>query len=422
MSSDPSMASHDVLFDLHHGLPRQGPGSDETTSRLLALAGPLPPRPRILDLGCGPGRSALVLAAATGGHVVGLDLHQPYLDQFLDAAGRAGVRDRVSVMRCSMDTLPFPDRSFDLVWCEGAAYTIGFATALDRWRRLLTPTARLVVTELELTGPSPAPATVDFWERRYPLRSHAANRETTTSAGYTVVAHHPLPESDWWTEYYDPLLDRLRGLDPTRPGAAAAAAETRAEIDLRRHHGGDYTYAGYVLRPTEMDNPMWTARPETPDDVAAIRAVNTAAFPTAEEADLVDALRADPRAWIDGLSIVAENEAGEVVGYALLTRCHVGGAPALALAPCAVLPDYQSKGAGSAAIRAGLDAARRLGEPLVVVLGHPAYYPRFGFTPASGFGIRAPFEAPDDAFLALSLDAARPTPTGLVEYPPAFGV
>nr|WP_245857038.1 N-acetyltransferase [Actinoalloteichus hoggarensis] len=167
---------------------------------------------------------------------------------------------------------------------------------------------------------------------------------------------------------------------------------------------------------------MWKTRPETAADLAAVHAVNAAAFPTEEEADLVDALRADPRAWIDGLSIVVENEDGEVVGHTLFTRCHVGDAPALALAPCAVRPDQQGRGAGSAAVRAGLDAARLLGENLVIVLGHAAYYPRFGFAPASGFGVTAPFEAPDDAFLALSLDAARPTPTGVVRYPAAFGV
>jgi len=166
---------------------------------------------------------------------------------------------------------------------------------------------------------------------------------------------------------------------------------------------------------------MWTTRSETPDDTGAIHAVNVAAFPTTEEADLVDALRADPLAWIDGLSIVAET-GGEVVAHALLTRCHVGDDPALALAPCAVLPAHQRTGAGSAAIRTGLDTARRLGENLVVVLGHADYYPRFGFTPASRFGVRAPFEVPDAAFLALALDPTRPTPTGVVRYPAAFGV
>lgn len=171
-----------------------------------------------------------------------------------------------------------------------------------------------------------------------------------------------------------------------------------------------------------MSSPaFWTTRPETERDVPAIREVVLAAFPTPMEADLVEALRADP-AWLPGLSIVAEDADGVIAGYALFTRCHVGDAPALALGPCAVLPRRQRQGAGSAAIRAGLRAAREMGENLVLVLGHPEYYPRFGFTRASGHGIRPSFEVPDEAMMALVFDDALPVPSGTIVYPPPFGV
>ena len=153
----------------------------------------------------------------------------------------------------------------------------------------------------------------------------------------------------------------------------------------------------------------------------AVREVNLAAFPSEEEADLVDALRTSD-AWLDGLSIVAEDSEANVVAHALLTRCHVDRTPALALAPCAVLPRVQRSGAGSAAIRAGLDAARGRGENLVVVVGDPGYYPRFGFNPASAFGIRAAFDVPDEAVMALPLDPDVETPRGTIAYPAPFGV
>ncbi|WP_192780521.1 GNAT family N-acetyltransferase [Nonomuraea africana] len=165
----------------------------------------------------------------------------------------------------------------------------------------------------------------------------------------------------------------------------------------------------------------WTTRPETDRDIPAIREVNLGAFPTPLEADLVEALRADP-AWLPGLSIVAEDADGTIAGYALLTRCHVGDAPALALGPCAVLPRHQKRGAGSAAIRAGLQAARDLGENLVLVLGHPEYYPRFGFVPASRYGIRPSFEVPDEAMMALVFDQTLAVPSGTIVYAPPFGV
>ncbi|PKR44518.1 GNAT family N-acetyltransferase [Streptomyces sp. EAG2] len=168
--------------------------------------------------------------------------------------------------------------------------------------------------------------------------------------------------------------------------------------------------------------PTWTTRPETPADIPAVREIVTAAFPTAEEADLVDALRADPEAWIDGLSVVVETAEGTLAGHALFTRCHVDGSPALALAPVAVLPAFQRQGAGAAAIRAGLDTARSLGENLVLVLGHPEYYPEFGFAPASRWSVRASFEVPDEALMALTLAPGRPVPSGVIAYAAPFGV
>ncbi|MDP9841930.1 GNAT family N-acetyltransferase [Streptosporangium lutulentum] len=168
-------------------------------------------------------------------------------------------------------------------------------------------------------------------------------------------------------------------------------------------------------------SPVWITRPEAERDVPAIREVTLSAFPTSLEADLVEALRADP-AWRPGLSIVAEDTGGTVVAYSLLTRCHVGDVPALALGPCAVLPHHQRRGAGSAAIRACLTAARAMGENLVLVLGHPEYYPRFGFTRASAYGIRPSFEVPDAAMMVLVFDDTLPVPGGTIVYPPPFGV
>ncbi|MET9256379.1 N-acetyltransferase [Streptomyces sp. NPDC003717] len=166
----------------------------------------------------------------------------------------------------------------------------------------------------------------------------------------------------------------------------------------------------------------WSTRPETPADVPAVREIVRAAFPTPEEATLVDALRADSEAWIEGLSVVAVDDDDRPVGHALLTRCHIGDAPALCLAPVAVRPDAQRTGAGSAAVRAALAAARGLGEAHVVVLGDPAYYPRFGFARASVHGIRLSIEVPDDAVMALTLDPGRPLPAGTVRYAVPFGI
>ncbi|RVW03104.1 GNAT family N-acetyltransferase [Rhodococcus xishaensis] len=165
----------------------------------------------------------------------------------------------------------------------------------------------------------------------------------------------------------------------------------------------------------------WNTRPETSDDIAAIHDVNLAAFGTADEANLVDALRADS-SWIEGLSLVTTDQNGAIVAHALLTRCHIGDTPALCLAPCAVLPDHQRSGAGSAAIRAALTAARDMGEYYVTVIGHPAYYSRFGFTRASTHGIGLSIDVPDEALMAITLDSNAPLPTGTIRYAAPFGI
>ncbi|MDT0614965.1 GNAT family N-acetyltransferase [Streptomyces lancefieldiae] len=166
----------------------------------------------------------------------------------------------------------------------------------------------------------------------------------------------------------------------------------------------------------------WTTRAETGADIPVIRDIVRAAFPTPEEAALVDALRADSDAWIDGLSLVAVDDHDRPVGHALLTRCHIGDSPALCLAPVSVRPERQNSGAGSAAVRAALTAAGRTGERHVVVLGHPDYYPRFGFTRASAHGIGLTIDVPDEALMALTLDAGHPLPAGTVRYAAPFGI
>jgi predicted N-acetyltransferase YhbS len=166
----------------------------------------------------------------------------------------------------------------------------------------------------------------------------------------------------------------------------------------------------------------WVTRAETDADIPAIREIDLAAFHTPLEADLVEALRSDDTAWIDGLSIVAATQDGKVVGHALLTRCHIDDTPALCLGPVAVLPEYQGTGSGAAAIRTALMAAEDIGERFVVVLGHPPYYPRFGFTRASAHGIRVTIDVPDEALMALTLDSAHPLPSGTVRYAAPFGI
>jgi putative acetyltransferase len=161
-----------------------------------------------------------------------------------------------------------------------------------------------------------------------------------------------------------------------------------------------------------------SVRPEAPGDGAAIRAVHEAAFGQAAEADLVDLLRAS-NAWLPGLCLVAEVD-GAVAGHVVLSRITVGAEEALALGPVGVLPTHHHRGVGTALIRAALDAAAAAGERLVLVVGDPAYYGRFGFRPASALRVDGPWDVPDPVFQALPLPAYDGSPRGSARYPPEW--
>ncbi|MFT9600258.1 GNAT family N-acetyltransferase [Mesobacillus sp.] len=129
--------------------------------------------------------------------------------------------------------------------------------------------------------------------------------------------------------------------------------------------------------------------------------------------------------FVPKLSLVAVKDDGEVIGHILFSIIHLvtkqGTVPTLGLAPMAVKPDYQNNGIGSDLVNEGIKACKALGYNHIFVLGHPNFYPRFGFSPASQFGIDSPFPMPDEVFMALELEEGSLSGLqGKIEYPPAF--
>lgn len=212
----------------------------------------------------------------------------------------------------------------------------------------------------------------------------------------------------------------LQAIDP--------AGNVTGECLARARTGAD----GWVDLPTPLPmlpgegfravpEPDFLLREESPTDPPALFAVHAAAFGQDDEARLVDALRAAGQVR---LGLLAEG-ADRILGHVVFGDVAVVG-PArswsgLALAPVAVLPDFQNLGIGSALIRRGLEECRRRAVPFVLVLGHPGFYERFGFRANLAAAIESPF--PPENFLALET-----SPGGLAEvrgrvrYPPAFGL
>jgi putative acetyltransferase len=167
---------------------------------------------------------------------------------------------------------------------------------------------------------------------------------------------------------------------------------------------------------------MARIRPETPADHDAVNRVHRQAFGQLDEADLVEQLRRDAHPHV---SLVAEVD-GTVVGHIFFSPVELPSpersVSAMGLAPMAVLPEWQRQGIGAQLVREGLAACRRRGVDAVVVLGHPDYYPRFGFRPAAEFGLRSTYDGPTEAFMALELTEGGLRATeGVVTYHPTFG-
>ena len=162
-------------------------------------------------------------------------------------------------------------------------------------------------------------------------------------------------------------------------------------------------------------------RSEKPQDIAAIRLVNEQAFGGSAEADTIDLLRDRGTATLSLVATINDR----VVGHLFFTPATIESPDrswsAVGLAPLSVLPDYQRQGIGTTLMSAGLEECRRLGHERVIVLGHPDYYPRFGFERANQYGVRFEFEAPDEACMILALQpGALEGVSGVAKYQPEW--
>jgi ubiquinone/menaquinone biosynthesis C-methylase UbiE len=241
-----------IFFEIHSDNPREGPGNFESTKKAFDMLADIPARPRILDVGCGPGKQTLDLAALSKGSICAIDTHLPYLEGLEQKIFDKTLQDRISVRFCDMAELTFDHGFFDVIWAEGSIYIIGFEKGLKLWKPFLKPKGYMAVTEVSWLKDNPPKDIWGFWNANYPaICTIEQNLSMILQAGFDVVGHFVLTENAWWDDYYHPIEEKLIGLHRKyagNPQALEVLAMEQEEIDLYRKHSEWYGYVFYVLQ------------------------------------------------------------------------------------------------------------------------------------------------------------------------------
>ena len=239
------------FFELHTGLPREGPGDDSITRRAVGLLPELPADPVIVDAGCGPGGQTLVLARELGMKVTAIDIWEPFVEELRGRARSAGLDHLIEARQGDMSALPFERGTVHLIWCEGAIYQIGFGEGLELWRTLLAEGGIVAASEAVWTVDDPPAEVREMWEREYPAITDAMGCIARAAhAGYETLHHFTLPPESWWTHYYGPMEERIEELRPRAADDSVLAQvllEAELEIDMHRRFGHTYSYEFLIM-------------------------------------------------------------------------------------------------------------------------------------------------------------------------------
>ncbi len=250
--NEPSARFREIFFKVCEGLPRQGPGNRACAARALGLCRELQERPAILDLGCGVGEQTVHLAEMTSGSILAIDSHRPSIDRLQATAAERGLTQRVSAVVGDMARLEQQPESFDLVWSEGALYSIGLRKALQICHGLLRPGGYLAFTDAVWRKDNPPPVVKATFDSDYPtMGTLDDDMAAIRDSGFELVGHFTLPDEAWWSDFYTPMETRIAELrDKYADDAEALAALDRIaeEPEMHRRHSEYYAYEFFVAR------------------------------------------------------------------------------------------------------------------------------------------------------------------------------
>lgn len=246
-----SDANLEALVRVFREAPRQGPSDPAVVDRLLDLLR-LPARPRLADLGCGNGATAVRLAQARGAHVIAVDAMATFVEDLRTRiAATPPAPGSVEPLVGDLLAPPIETASLDGVLCEGAAYNVGLANALEAFRPLLRPDGAVLVSECVWTTSAPPAEAREWWrEEGVELAGLSDALRQVERSGWRFVAAEALEARAWRESYYGPLEKHLERLECEGVDAPVASviAELRRESRVFQEYGASYTYVYLALR------------------------------------------------------------------------------------------------------------------------------------------------------------------------------
>ena len=197
----------ELICEYFSKLDRQGPGSPEMTVKALSFIENLTHDSKIADIGCGTGGQTMLLGQNTVSNITGIDIFPDFINIFNDNAKNLNLQNRVKGIVGSMDNLPFQDEEFDLIWCEGAIYNIGFERGLNEWRKYLKKNGFIAVTEASwFTNERPSEIE-NYWKHDYPdITTISNNVAAMQKSGFIPISVFTLPENCWTDNYFIPQI------------------------------------------------------------------------------------------------------------------------------------------------------------------------------------------------------------------------
>ena len=200
----------ELICEYFSKLERQGPGSPEMTLKALSSVDTLRPsaqESKIADIGCGTGGQTMLLGQNTAAHITGIDIFPDFIDIFNKNAENLNLQNRVNGVVGSMDNLPFQNEEFDLIWCEGAIYNIGFERGLTEWRNYLKTDGFIAVTDASWYTNERPSEIEDYWTHHYPgITTISNNVAAMQKSGFIPVSVFTLPENCWIDNYFIPQI------------------------------------------------------------------------------------------------------------------------------------------------------------------------------------------------------------------------